>query len=359
MLNSGLYIHIPFCKRKCAYCDFYSLINSEQLKQEYISALLADIIKQGGVYNRLFDTVYIGGGTPSLLGDNISDLLSCIKQNFNVSEDAEITAEVNPDVSYDFLRCAYKSGVNRISVGIQSGNNSELKILGRTHTAENAKKAIELIKSIGFKNISADLMIALPESNLKTLKNNLDYFLALDIPHISSYILKIEENTRFGKFPPALPDDDSQADQYLFMCEYLESNGYEHYEISNFAKKGFESRHNLKYWLCGEYLGFGPSAHSFMNGKRFFYERDIKKYISNPVPVFDTPGGTKEEKLMLGLRLKSGVLLSDFKQNQDMKKLTPFIKADLLKKDGNRIFLTNKGMLVSNSVIAELSEILL
>ncbi|MCQ2454657.1 MAG: radical SAM family heme chaperone HemW [Clostridia bacterium] len=356
--NSGLYIHFPFCKRKCAYCDFYSLIGGENLKDEYLSALLVDIKNWGGRIDRPFDTVYIGGGTPSFLGKDIETLLKAVKDNFNLTSDAEITAEVNPDVSDEFLSLAKENGVNRISIGIQSGNDQELKILGRTHSASEAKDAVNRIKKAGFNNISADLMIALANSNLSSLKSNLDFFLSLNVPHISSYILKIEEKTKFSKFTPSLPNDDEAAEQYLFMCEYLEKNGYLHYEISNFAKDGYFSRHNLKYWECKEYLGLGPSAHSFLDGKRFFYERDIKKYINCRQTVFDCIGGDRQEKLMLGLRLKKGIDLSEVLSDNIVNKLAIFVNSGLIELNGTNLSLTDKGMLVSNSVITELSELL-
>ncbi len=354
--NSGLYIHIPFCESKCAYCNFYSVFKSDKLIDEYLSALKREIKKWGGQNDRLFDTVYIGGGTPSVLNGKIYDLIACIKENFNISADAEITAELNPNVSNEFLFSAEKSGVNRISLGVQSGNDTELSVLGRKHTANEAKETVKRIKSFGFSNISADLMIALPDSNLDTLKENLDFMLSLDVPHISSYILKIEEKTKFYKENIQIPNEDEQANQYLFMCDYLEKSGYSHYEISNFSKIGYESRHNLKYWNCEEYLGLGPSAHSFFDTKRFYYPGDIKEFIKNPNTVFDCTGGSDEEKIMLGLRLKSGINLKDYKNRKLENRLTMLYKAKLINKDEMCISLTDKGMLVSNSIISNILE---
>lgn len=331
----------------------------ENLIDKYLSALTGDIKAKGGRTDRLFDTVYIGGGTPSLLGEKISDILKAVKDNFNISEGAEITVEVNPDVSDDFLSAAKNSGVNRISIGIQSSSDQMLKMLGRTHTAIQAKNSIKRIKTAGFENISADLMICLPQSSISSLSEDIDFFLALDIPHISAYMLKVEPKTKLGAFPPLLPDDDAQAKQYLYMCEALEKNGYEHYEISNFAKPGFESRHNLKYWNCEEYLGLGPSAHSFFEGKRFYYPDDIKAYIEHPDTVFDCLGGDEKERIMLGARLKKGIDLSPFlcdnidRKNETLKALSA---AGLITQNGSIVSLTDKGMLLSNAVIAELLE---
>ena len=200
----------------------------ENLMDGYLSALVGDMKSKGGRTDRLFDTVYIGGGTPSLLGKKIAGLIGAVKESFNITENAEITAEVNPDVSDEFLKTAFESGINRISIGIQSADDQRLKLLGRTHTKAEAENAVARIKKAGFKNISADLMICLPNSNTSTLSRDIDFFLGLDVPHISAYILKIEDLTKFGKTPPDLPDEDQQAKQYLYLCERLESAGYSH-----------------------------------------------------------------------------------------------------------------------------------
>lgn len=331
----------------------------ENLIDDYLSALSGDIREKGGRTDRLFDTVYIGGGTPSLLGERIGELLGIVKSSFQITDDAEITVEVNPDVSDGFLCAAKSAGVNRVSIGIQSGNDERLKTLGRSHTASEARETVNRIKNAGFENISADLMICLPKSDINTLSDDLDFFLSLDLPHISAYMLKTEPRTKFGAYPPELPDDESQAQQYLYMCNRLEESGYLHYEISNFAKPGFESRHNLKYWNCEEYLGFGPSAHSFFEGQRFYCPDDIKAYLRKPMTVFDGPGGDKEERLMLALRLKKGVDLSAFLCDNKVagnERISRLEKEKLIELTGNRLSLTDKGMLLSNSVIAELLE---
>lgn len=353
--KAGLYLHIPFCKKKCAYCDFYSSFVSDTLIDEYVVALSKEIEKWGGCFSRPIDTIYFGGGTPSLLGKRIAPLLDTVYKSFEVVHDAEITVELNPDSDVKtFLSAAYKAGVNRLSIGVQSGDDAELALLGRRHTAQQAKNTVQTSRDIGFKNISLDIMLGLPESNTETLMKSVDFILTLEPEHISSYILKIEPNTKFGKENPELPDEDEQAAQYLMLCERLENAGFVHYEISNFAKSGYESRHNLKYWKGAEYLGIGPSAHSFVNGERFYYPRDIRSFIKCPQTCSDGLGGDEQEKIMLGLRLSEGV---DFSEYED---ITPFLQ--ILEKQGlgeynnKRFRLTNKGMLVSNSIISEILE---
>ena len=355
----GLYIHIPFCEKKCNYCDFYSAFYNKDNLVVYLQALKGEIKKWGGQTDRPIDTIYIGGGTPSLLGEEIISLASCIRENFNVLENAEFTVEVNPSSSSEFLAFAAAAGVNRLSIGVQSGSDDTLKILGRTHTAFEAALTVKAARSLGFDNISLDLMIALPNSNNQTLKKDIDFILSLSPEHISSYILKIEENTVFSKKYDTLnlPDEEAAAEQYLFMCKELQNNGYSHYEISNFAKENCESRHNLKYWICHDYIGIGPAAHSCFEGKRFYYPRDLKRFITNPQTVFDGEAGGKEEKLMLALRLSSGVDISSIYEEipQSIKdKINMLEKAGYIKVNLPHISLTDSGMLISNSIITEL-----
>lgn len=353
LTNLGLYIHIPFCQKKCAYCDFYSAFQSDSLMDSYLSALKRDIKQWGGYINRPIDTIYFGGGTPSLLGDRIIPLLECIKDIFDVSSDAEITLEVNPQKDIEnVLKSAKQAGINRLSIGVQSGIDSELSTLGRTHTKADTENAVRLARSLDFDNISLDLMLGLPNSNTNTLKQSLDFLLSLKPEHISAYILKIEPKTLFYKERETLnlPNEDGVCDQYLFMCDYLEDNGFSHYEISNFSRNNKMSKHNLKYWRCQEYLGLGPSAHSFLDGKRFYFERDLKAYINGATPTPDGDGGSDEEKLMLGLRLKDGV---DYDALPKLK-ADLFINNGLAEKRDGKFFLTNKGFLISNAIIGEL-----
>ena len=311
--NIGLYIHIPFCEKKCAYCDFYSCIPSEDVINEYLSALEKQIKKWGGELSCPIDTLYIGGGTPSLLGEKIIPLIENVRDNFYLSENAEITAELNPCSAKGFLRSARIAGVNRLSIGVQSGSDKMLKVLGRNHTREDAINTVKQARELGFDNISVDLMIGLVESDINSLKADIDFILCLNPDHISSYILKIEEKTAFAKMADKLnlPDDDQIAEQYLYMCERLKSAGFEHYEISNFAKPKKQSRHNLKYWQCREYLGLGPAAHSYIGGERFYYPSNLKDFINSPQLISDGNGGDSKERLMLGLRLSEGIDLTE------------------------------------------------
>ncbi len=355
LTNLGLYLHIPFCKRKCAYCDFYSAVFTDEMADKYIKALQREIKQWGGKINRPIDTIYLGGGTPSLLNHRLPALIDCVRRNFNVLENAEITLEVNPQNDiWETLLNAKKAGINRLSIGVQSASDGELQLLGRTHTKSNTENALKIARKLSFSNISLDLMIGLPNSDNASLKANLDFLLSLKPEHISAYILKIEPNTSFYKNASSLnlPDEDAICEQYLFMCEYLENSGFSHYEISNFSKPQYQSRHNLKYWNCDEYLGLGPSAHSFLDGERFYYPRDMKAFINGNTPVSDGKGGSQDEKIMLSLRLKEGINSSSLPEH----KVNLLVKNGYATLENNQFALTNKGMLVSNEIITQLLE---
>lgn len=362
----GLYLHVPFCVKKCFYCDFYSGAAEEKAIDAYTEKLSEEILKWGGRLCRpCVDTVYLGGGTPSILGDRLVSLLNAARTAFSLGSGAEITLELNPasDVS-KALSAAVTAGINRLSIGAQSADDGELALLGRSHTAADTLSAVREARRYGFDNISLDLMIGLPDSNIKTLEKSLDFVLSARPEHISAYILKLEENTLFYKRRGSinLPEDDETAEQYLYMCRRLESAGYEHYEISNFCLSGRESRHNLKYWRCEEYLGIGPSAHSFLDGKRFYYPRDTKSFVKGVLPVWDGDGGDAEEYIMLRLRLADGFCFEEMRRRfgilseNVIKAALPLEKAGLLKLTDKKISLTDKGMLVSNSIITELLE---
>lgn len=327
--------------------------------ESYTNSLIFSIKQWGGKINRPIDSIYLGGGTPSLLNHRLPDVLNAVKENFKVLNDAEITLEINPANNIEeILKNAANAGVNRISIGAQSGNDRELSLLGRTHTAADTKSTVKLAKKMHFSNISLDIMLGLPNSNNQTLKESLDFLMELDPTHISAYILKIEPNTLLHKNLNNLnlPDDDQIAEQYLFMCEYLKEKQFSHYEISNFCKEGFKGKHNLKYWQCEEYLGIGPSAHSFLNSERFFYPNDLKAFVNGNSTVFDCLGGDQKEQIMLALRLKDGYTFKEGIPETVLNKCKLLQKNKLLEIEQNRIFLTENGMLVSNSIITELLE---
>ncbi len=353
----GIYIHIPFCQSKCNYCDFYSVAMTDSIKRDYVKALFREIKQWGGSLSRPIDTVYFGGGTPSLVAEYLPEITEAIKNCFSISENAEITMEMNPaDNSEKVLKYALTAGVNRLSIGAQSGDDNELKILGRRHTASQTVETVKTARELGFDNISLDIMLGLPHSTEKTLEKSLEFITELDPEHISAYILKIEENTPFGSIYDALdlPNEDKTADQYLQMCSFFKNKGYGHYEISNFAKTNKESRHNLKYWELEDYLGIGPAAHSFLDGKRFFYNRDLTDFINGSPPLSDGEGGNEQEKIMLGLRLNKGVEITP--DPKLYKKCKLLENNGLLTLNKNTISLTDKGMLLSNSIIIEILE---
>ena len=359
----GLYLHIPFCVKKCGYCDFYS-VEDRELMKEYVSALLLHIRSYGKVCSGYtVDTVYIGGGTPTCLGPKyLGRILQEIRNKFPLAEDAEITVECNPEsTDKKVLDVMKKQGVNRLSFGVQSAHDEELRAIGRIHTFAQAKEAVELAREKGFANISLDLMYGLPGQTQEMFLDSVEQCLGLEPQHLSCYGLKLEPGTPMGRDNPALPDDDAQAGTYLAMCERLRDKGYEHYEISNFAKPGCRSRHNMKYWDLSEYLGLGPGAHSFMNGRRFAFARDLKAYIGgedivqdeDEVPTFQRQG----EYLMVRLRTADGVDFLDLEKRYNIDS-TPYEEAfrglmgnGLVAHQGTRWYLTEKGFLVSNSII--------
>ncbi len=365
MSNSiGLYVHIPFCKSKCPYCDFYSMPVNEQVYDKYTATLCDKIISWSKSIKESVSTIYFGGGTPSILGESrLNKILDTIKKHFNLEKDAEITVEINPESGKDFdFKSLKDNGFNRISVGLQSANENELKLLGRIHTANEAKITVERARNAGIENISLDLMMGIPLQTIESLKKSIDFCNECKVTHISSYILKIEKGTKFDSIKDKLDllDDDYQAELYLFAVDYLNSLGYEQYEISNFAKKGFESQHNTSYWKCKEYIGIGPSAHSFYRGKRFYYDRDLKNFKFSE-PIIDCDGGDKEEFIMLSLRLKSGLNFKEYenKYNEPLpcrtiEKIKKYAKMGYMEIYENKACFTPKGYLVSNLILSEL-----
>lgn len=360
---TGIYIHIPFCKTKCPYCDFYSFKGDENKKDSYLKAVLL-CLKGYADKDLSVDTVYFGGGTPSVFGgERIGKIIEYIRDNFNLINE-EITVECNPSSTDEILaEHLKKSGVNRISMGMQSAVKKEREILGRPSDKEDIAKAVSLFKNAGIDNISLDIMLGVPFQTQESLDESIDFMLSQDIKHISAYMLKIEDGTPFAEKEGSLilPDEDTVADMYLSTSERLRQAGFSHYEISNFAKKGFESRHNLKYWHCEEYIGIGPSAHSFFGGKRFYYPRSFESFLKGEKAIYDGDGGSKEEYIMLALRLSEGLKGDRYKERfgeglpeSIFLKAEKFRKAGLLNIDGDTIRLTPKGFLLSNMIIGEL-----
>lgn len=359
----GIYVHVPFCSSKCSYCDFYSFVPQGQADNngDYLSALKREFKKYSGE-DRQVGSIYFGGGTPGVMGaDWLAEVLDGIYSSFKISEHAEITAELNPaDGDQDFFIKLREAGFNRISMGMQSANQAELKTLGRRHSNLDVERSVELARLAGFDNISLDLMLGLPGMGLEELEHSIDFAAGLKVQHISAYILKLEEGTALYKnrHNLDLPDDDKTADLYLHAVNSLNAKGYEQYEISNFSRSGYESRHNLIYWRCKEYLGFGPSAHSFYMGRRFYYSRDIKSFIQGCEPVEDGAGGGMEEFIMLKLRLSEGIAKDElprqiFNNLLEAAKLCP---NDYITADERGIKLTPSGFLISNAIIGRLIE---
>lgn len=372
-MPAGIYVHIPFCVRKCPYCDFYSLPSNESLRREYVAAL----VNEAALFPPLAaDTLYLGGGTPSLLGaDEVSLVIEAARARFSLADDAEITLECNPAAaSAAKLRAFRAAGVNRLSVGVQSVDDAMLRAAGRLHAAADALATLRDAFDAGFENVSADVMIGLPRESGAELEKTVDAVCGAGVTHVSAYILKIMENTPFAhKTPNGLPDDDAAAALYERCCELLEARGFEQYEISNFALgERFESRHNKKYWGGGQWIGLGAAAHSRIDGERFSYPRDLERFIAEfrdapqrqlePREFLDFEGGADaEEYIMLRLRTREGLSLREldglFGFCFDGKKLE-FIKTlareGLARFDGDALSLTRRGLLVSNAIIAEL-----
>lgn len=360
----GLYIHIPFCESKCPYCDFYSKRGSDSQMDSYVDAVVRSIREWGTKLRREADTLYFGGGTPSLLGaERLLKMVSAAKESFGLAY-AEITVEVNPQAcSGSFFNKLCSGGVNRLSIGLQSAHDDELKLLGRRHTAAQALGSVRAAQDAGFANISLDLMLAIQGQTEQSLASSVEFCERAGVQHVSAYLLKIEPGTVYGKKQEQLllPDEDTASGLYLSACGLLEQAGFAQYEISNFAAPGRESRHNLKYWNAEEYLGIGPAAHSMVDGKRFFYPRNIERFIAGEAPQDDGPGGGEEEYAMLRLRLCGG-LDSNLYAERFQKEIPQgyyrnagrFAPAGFCACDERGIRLTQRGFLVSNYLISEI-----
>ena len=374
----GLYLHIPFCKSKCIYCDFYSLPSAEEQMDRYVSALSCHLIETAPrAAGYTVDTVYFGGGTPSYLGEKrLKKLLKTIEKQYTLSREAEVTIEANPDSLQDFrmVRALRRCGVNRISLGVQSTDDDELKAIGRIHTFAQVKDAVASVRKGGIQNLSLDLIYGLPGQTMEKWQTTLEQAADLEPEHLSCYGLKVEEGTPLWRMQESLilPDDDLQADMYLWAVDFLECRGYEQYEISNFAKPGCASRHNLKYWTLGEYAGFGPGAHSDFGGVRYAYTKDLEGYIrgvrdhapmlseSDRIPPLDRD----TEWVMLGLRTTAGLDPKAF-ERRFRRRFTCFLpfldqcaRAGYAVEEDGRWHLTPRGFLVSNQIIGGMLDAL-
>ena len=371
----GIYVHVPFCRSKCQYCDFYSLTaKDDKLMDGYLKATCTHIKEAGALApGYKVDTIYFGGGTPSFFGaDGMATILTAIRRNYDVDNNAEITFEANPDsISDKLLHRLRAEGFNRVSLGIQCDDDEILRKIGRPHTYAQAVNAYHRIRKAGFKNVSVDLIYGLPGQTLIAWQETLTHVLQLNPEHVSCYGLKVEPGTPLYDYQEyaKLPDDDTQADMYLAAVEILRAHGFRQYEISNFARKGLYSRHNMKYWTGGEYIGFGPSASSDFAGKRFMLMKNLTGYIKGireggqiiddvqEVPIRERAG----EYLMLRLRTINGINAAEYERmfllpfsalEEVLEKSRHFGYA--AKTDDGRWHLTPKGFLISNTIISDL-----
>lgn len=343
-MAAGLYIHIPFCFSKCPYCDFYSTKYNPTAADAFAEKLGGQMQD----YTGSFDTVYFGGGTPSILEPQVlTGILQAVRDHFAIDPAAEITVECNPskDLTRDMEQYA-AAGINRVSIGMQSAVDRERFALGRRAGSGEVARTVAAAKAAGITNISLDVMLGTPKQTPDSLEETFAFIARMQVTHISAYLLKIEPGTPFDRLQAklALPEEDTVCQMYLQTVERLGQLGFAQYEISNFARPGYESRHNLKYWLLEPYLGLGPSAHSLWNGRRFYFDRDW-------IWQDEGPGGDREEQILLGLRLNRGIPADWLTRDP-----APYIAGGFMRRANGRISLTPRGMLVSNTILAELLD---
>lgn len=343
-MAAGLYIHIPFCFSKCPYCDFYSTKYTPTAADAFAEKLGGQMQD----YTGSFDTVYFGGGTPSILEPQVlTGILQAVRDHFAIDPAAEITVECNPskDLTGDMEQYA-AAGINRVSIGMQSAVDRERFALGRRASSGEVARTVAAAKAAGITNISLDVMLGTPKQTPDSLEETFAFIARMQVTHISAYLLKIEPGTPFDRLQAklALPEEDTVCQMYLQTVERLGQLGFAQYEISNFARPGCESRHNLKYWLLEPYLGLGPSAHSLWNGRRFYFDRDW-------IWQDEGPGGDREEQILLGLRLNRGIPADWLTRDP-----APYIAGGFMRRANGRISLTPRGMLVSNTILAELLD---
>lgn len=375
----GIYIHIPFCRRKCAYCDFYSITNfDDALCDRYAAALIRQIAETAPTVAGRVDSVYFGGGTPTVFGaKRLAAVLSAIHKHFTVEKNAEITVEANPEsTDKKVMKVLRHAGFNRVSFGVQSSCDAELRAMGRLHDFATAKLAVEAARAAKIKNISVDLIYGAEGQTAESWRQSIEDILALGVEHISAYGLKVESGTPLARAVDAgdvlLPDDDTQAEYYEIACDMLRDAEYVHYEISNWAKPGFESRHNLRYWRLEPYIGFGAAAHSDAFGIRCAAPRDIERYMSaveSGGEIFDEyeripPSERAFEYVMLALRTGDGIdentLRRGYRLDPDSAAGTidELVAQDLVARTPNGFRLTERGALVSNTLILKIFDAL-
>lgn len=373
MKKLGIYVHIPFCKRKCNYCDFYSIKWNDEFENKYIKALLKEINSYGNMKYEV-DTIFVGGGTPTIIKpENMEKIVVEIKNSFLVDDNSEISIEANPNtLTNDNLSIYKKIGINRLSIGVQSLNDEILKKIGRLHNGNDALDAIERAKSYGYENLNVDVMFNIPGQTVIDIEDTITKIIKHDVKHISFYSLKLEKGTPLYLMEKdkkiIMPGEDIEREMYYTGRKIMEDNSIMQYEISNFAKKNLECKHNLKYWNQEEYIGFGPAAHSFLNNERYSNASDINLYCNNAhqnifnktiQEVLDSDA-LIFEFIMLNLRLTDGLDLNKFKQKFDIdfydkyeKQVKYLVENMLLVNNGNNIKLTKKGMDISNFVFKE------
>ena len=365
-----IYIHIPFCIRKCDYCDFLSGPSGPKEQADYVQALLREIQAVEEGEGRSVSSIFIGGGTPSVLDERLlGDILKEIINRFKIEECAEITIEVNPGTANIGKLQAYREmGINRLSIGLQSPQDRELKILGRIHNYEQFLETYQEARTVGFDNINIDLMSAIPDQTYEGWVKNLRTVAELEPEHISAYSLIVEEGTPFAARKLNLPDEDTEYNMYEATAQILKEYGFEQYEISNYARKGRKCRHNVGYWTRQDYLGFGLGASSLYGKERFANTTDMKKYLENsknPEKIREKePSLTREDEMaefmFLGLRMTKGISKADFQrcfgctiESVYGEVLEKYESMELLLEKDGRIFLSREGIHVSNSIMAE------
>lgn len=376
MKKIGIYVHIPFCKQKCLYCDFVSYSGKLNNAKEYVERLKAEIVntaKKIETDNIIVNTIYFGGGTPSYINEEyILEILETIKSQFILDENIEITLELNPGTANKEKLRYYKNiGINRISIGLQSTEDKILKLLGRIHNYKEFVQIYKDAREVGFENINIDMIIGVPTQTIENVKDSVNKILELNPEHISIYSLIVEENTplenKIANGELVLPDEDLEREMYWYTKRKLESNGYKHYEISNYAKKGRESKHNLNCWNQDEYLGFGVAAHSYFNNQRYSNTDSMEEYINEKeiykiqtINEIQTIEDKEKEYMLLGLRKIDGVNIAEFKNKFIENPIYTFrneidklVKEDLIEVDLNSIKLTNKGIDLANIVWEE------